>query len=69
MFGKPYGWCSAAYEKRLGAAETRQTCQSRGRFCIMREVAVPPVATVSDAANLTDPVWDNAEQFPDDAAP
>jgi long-chain acyl-CoA synthetase len=32
----------------------------------MREVAVPPVATVSDAANLTDPVWDNAEQFPDD---
>jgi long-chain acyl-CoA synthetase len=32
----------------------------------MREVTVPPVATVSDRANLTDPVWDNAEQFPDD---
>ena len=30
----------------------------------MREVTVPPVATVGDTANLTDPVWDNAEQFP-----
>ena len=27
----------------------------------MREFSVPPVATVGDAANLTDPVWDNAE--------
>jgi len=32
----------------------------------MREVAVPPVAVVGDATNLTDPVWDNAEQFPDE---
>ena len=26
----------------------------------MREFSVPPVVTVGDAANLTDPVWDNA---------
>jgi long-chain acyl-CoA synthetase len=31
----------------------------------MREVTVPPVATVGDETNLTDPVWDNAERFPD----
>ena len=28
----------------------------------MREFSVPPVVTVGDAANLTDPVWDNAER-------
>jgi long-chain acyl-CoA synthetase len=28
------------------------------------EFSVPPVVTVGDAANLTDPVWDNAEKFP-----
>ncbi|WJK36915.1 AMP-dependent synthetase/ligase [Solwaraspora sp. WMMA2065] len=31
----------------------------------MREFSVPPVVTVGDAANLTDPVWDNAESAPD----
>jgi long-chain acyl-CoA synthetase len=31
----------------------------------VREFAVPPVVTIGDAANLTDPVWDNAETAPD----
>ncbi|MDQ7905828.1 AMP-dependent synthetase/ligase [Phytohabitans sp. ZYX-F-186] len=31
----------------------------------MREFAVPPVVTIDAAANLTDPVWDNAEAAPD----
>lgn len=31
----------------------------------MREFSVPPVVTIGDAANLTDPVWDNAEETPD----
>ncbi len=31
----------------------------------MREFSVPPVATIGDAANLTDPVWDNAAAAPD----
>ena len=31
----------------------------------MREFEVPPVATINDGANLTDPVWDNADQHPD----
>ena len=31
----------------------------------MRQFSTPPVATVSDTANLTDPVWDNADRFPD----
>ncbi|MEN3309639.1 MAG: long-chain acyl-CoA synthetase [Micromonosporaceae bacterium] len=31
----------------------------------MREFAVPPVATIGEAANLTDPVWDNAAVAPD----
>ncbi|MEU4473740.1 long-chain fatty acid--CoA ligase [Micromonospora sp. NPDC023888] len=31
----------------------------------MREFSVPPIITVGDAANLTDPVWDNAEIAPD----
>jgi long-chain acyl-CoA synthetase len=31
----------------------------------VREFSVPPVVTVGDAANLTDPVWDNAEVAPD----
>ncbi|BCB78900.1 long-chain fatty acid--CoA ligase [Phytohabitans flavus] len=31
----------------------------------MREFAVPPVVTIGPAANLTDPVWDNAEAAPD----
>ena len=31
----------------------------------MREFSVPPVVTIGDAANLTDPVWDNAERRPD----
>ncbi|GAA4698030.1 AMP-dependent synthetase/ligase [Phytohabitans rumicis] len=30
----------------------------------MREFAVPPVVTIGDTANLTDPVWDNAESAP-----
>ncbi len=30
----------------------------------MREFAVPPVATIDEAANLTDPVWDNAALAP-----
>ncbi|WBB79964.1 AMP-binding protein [Micromonospora sp. WMMD882] len=33
----------------------------------MREFSVPPVVTVGDAANLTDPVWANAENAPDAA--
>ncbi|MEU7972785.1 AMP-dependent synthetase/ligase [Micromonospora sp. NPDC049089] len=33
----------------------------------MREFSVPPIVTVGDAANLTDPVWDNAEVAPDAA--
>jgi long-chain acyl-CoA synthetase len=31
----------------------------------VREFSVPPVVTIGDAANLTDPVWDNAESAPD----
>ncbi|MEH0928206.1 AMP-dependent synthetase/ligase [Micromonospora sp. CPCC 205558] len=31
----------------------------------MREFSVPPIVAVGDAANLTDPVWDNAEVAPD----
>ncbi|WP_406071781.1 AMP-dependent synthetase/ligase [Micromonospora sp. NBC_01638] len=31
----------------------------------MREFSVPPIVTVGDTANLTDPVWDNAEIAPD----
>jgi len=31
----------------------------------VREFSVPPVATLSDNATLTDPVWDNAERHPD----
>ncbi|WP_350933912.1 AMP-dependent synthetase/ligase [Micromonospora mangrovi] len=31
----------------------------------MREFSVPSIVTVGDAANLTDPVWDNAEAAPD----
>ncbi|TDB75056.1 long-chain fatty acid--CoA ligase [Micromonospora sp. KC723] len=30
----------------------------------MREFSVPPIVTVGDAANLTDPVWDNAATAP-----
>ena len=30
----------------------------------MREFSVPPVATISDSASLTDPVWENAIDFP-----
>ncbi|HEY1485381.1 MAG TPA: AMP-dependent synthetase/ligase [Micromonosporaceae bacterium] len=33
----------------------------------MREFSVPPVATIADGDNLTDPVWTNAEIAPDDA--
>ncbi|WFE67101.1 long-chain fatty acid--CoA ligase [Micromonospora sp. WMMD714] len=31
----------------------------------MREFSVPPIVSIGDAANLTDPVWDNAEAAPD----
>jgi long-chain acyl-CoA synthetase len=31
----------------------------------VREFSVPPVATISDNASLTDPVWENATDFPD----
>jgi long-chain acyl-CoA synthetase len=31
----------------------------------VREFSVPPVVTIGDHANLTDPVWDNADNFPD----
>ncbi|MER7456505.1 long-chain fatty acid--CoA ligase [Micromonospora sp. NPDC126480] len=31
----------------------------------MREFSVPPIVTVGDSANLTDPVWDNADVAPD----
>ncbi|SCE89723.1 long-chain acyl-CoA synthetase [Micromonospora viridifaciens] len=31
----------------------------------MREFSVPPIVTVGDAANLTGPVWENAEVAPD----
>ena len=31
----------------------------------MREFSVPPVVTIADDANLTDPVWDNADGAPD----
>ncbi|GAA2700517.1 AMP-dependent synthetase/ligase [Micromonospora olivasterospora] len=31
----------------------------------MREFSVPPIVTVGNAANLTDPVWDNADAAPD----
>ncbi|MFK3982047.1 AMP-dependent synthetase/ligase [Micromonospora sp. NPDC050397] len=31
----------------------------------MREFSVPPVVSIGDTANLTDPVWDNAEVAPD----
>ncbi|MEV6596588.1 AMP-dependent synthetase/ligase [Actinoplanes sp. NPDC051346] len=31
----------------------------------MRELSVPPIVTIADTANLTGPVWDNAESAPD----
>ncbi|MFF3868454.1 AMP-dependent synthetase/ligase [Micromonospora sp. NPDC001898] len=31
----------------------------------MREFSVPPIVTVGDSANLTQPVWDNAEAAPE----
>ncbi|SCL16306.1 long-chain acyl-CoA synthetase [Micromonospora nigra] len=31
----------------------------------MREFSVPPIVTVGDSANLTDPVWDNAAAAPE----
>ena len=31
----------------------------------VREFSVPPIVTIGDAANLTDPVWDNADAAPD----
>ncbi|OJF15864.1 AMP-dependent synthetase/ligase [Couchioplanes caeruleus] len=31
----------------------------------MRELSVPPIVTIADTADLTDPVWDNAESAPD----
>jgi long-chain acyl-CoA synthetase len=31
----------------------------------VREFSVPPIVTIGDAANLTDPVWDNAEVAPE----
>jgi long-chain acyl-CoA synthetase len=31
----------------------------------VREFSVPPIVTVGDSANLTDPVWTNAEAAPD----
>jgi long-chain acyl-CoA synthetase len=31
----------------------------------VREFSVPAVATISDSATLTDPVWENATDFPD----
>ncbi|MEU1886120.1 AMP-dependent synthetase/ligase [Micromonospora rifamycinica] len=31
----------------------------------MREFSVPPIVSIGDTANLTDPVWDNAEAAPD----
>jgi long-chain acyl-CoA synthetase len=34
----------------------------------VRELIVPPVATVADGANLTDPVWANADAHPDTPA-
>ncbi len=30
----------------------------------MREFSVPPVAVITDTANLTDPVWENAAKYP-----
>jgi long-chain acyl-CoA synthetase len=30
----------------------------------VREFSVPPVAVISETANLTDPVWENAEKYP-----
>jgi long-chain acyl-CoA synthetase len=32
----------------------------------VREFSVPPVVTIGATANLTDPVWDNADAAPDD---
>jgi long-chain acyl-CoA synthetase len=31
----------------------------------VRELIVPPVATVAEDTNLTDPVWENADAYPD----
>ncbi len=36
-----------------------------GKEQTLREFSVPPVVTVSDVANLTDPVWDNADDHPE----
>jgi long-chain acyl-CoA synthetase len=33
-----------------------------------RQFTIAPVAIISDTANLTDPVWDNADRFPDEPA-
>jgi long-chain acyl-CoA synthetase len=38
-----------------------------GRGGKVREFSVPPVVTVGDTVNLTDPVWENAEVAPDTA--
>jgi long-chain acyl-CoA synthetase len=32
----------------------------------VRELSIAPVAVIPDSANLTDPVWDNAERYRDD---
>ena len=31
----------------------------------MREFSVPPIVTIGDDANLTDPVWENVQIAPD----
>jgi long-chain acyl-CoA synthetase len=49
-----------------GMRGARRAGPARGRFGTVREFTVPPVVTVSDAVNLTDPVWDNASGHGDE---
>lgn len=42
-----------------------RTGQCKHEGVQVREFSVPPIVTVGDSANLTDPVWENAEVAPD----
>src|SRR5690606_22481046 len=46
---------------RVGFRHGRETVRQTARGATLREFTVPPAVTVPDTANLTDPVWDNAE--------
>lgn len=47
------------------APHSRSTDLDEQEGVQVREFSVPAVVTISDTANLTDPVWENAERTPD----